>query len=275
MAVYDNTISAREYLSYIAEQAGGFACIGRDGKLYIKTIGEDTVDIDIKLFGEFSWGEQFKVSRVAYEDGIQDFKVGAETNNTIWISSNNMYIVDKEQIQNIYNKYKGFECYSFEGMSIIDPAIDIGDILIIDGKRVIYQGDMEYVGKFKANIASKIQGKSKEDTTITVISQKTINRRVQSEIDQVEGKITQLVQETSEYEEKLTKVKQTVDSINQNVGNIVDYKRNIQGATEIHLTEAGEQDILKLEVIGNKTYEDNLYPEADLFPSEIYPNEMV
>lgn len=37
IAVYDNTVSARTYLSYIAEQAGGFAFIGRDGKLYIKS----------------------------------------------------------------------------------------------------------------------------------------------------------------------------------------------------------------------------------------------
>ena len=34
--VYDNTISARKFISMIAEQAGGFACIGRDGRLYIK-----------------------------------------------------------------------------------------------------------------------------------------------------------------------------------------------------------------------------------------------
>ena len=37
IAVYDNTVSARTYLSYISEQAGGFAFIGRDGKLYIKS----------------------------------------------------------------------------------------------------------------------------------------------------------------------------------------------------------------------------------------------
>lgn len=48
--VYDNTVSARTYLSYIAEQAGGFACIGRDGKLYIKTIGESTADLPLKYF---------------------------------------------------------------------------------------------------------------------------------------------------------------------------------------------------------------------------------
>ena len=86
VAVYDNTVGARTYISYIAEQAGGFACVGRDGKLYIKTIGEDTVELDIEKFQDFTWGEKFKVSRVAYEDGIRDFKFGNTTNNTIWIN---------------------------------------------------------------------------------------------------------------------------------------------------------------------------------------------
>lgn len=275
IAVYDNTVSAREYLSYIAEQAGGFACIGRDGKLYIRTIGQDSVDVDIELFGEFSWGEQFKVSRIAYEDGIQLFEKGDTTGNTIYISQDNMYIVDQEQIDNIYNLYKYFEAYSFEGTSIIDPSLDIGDILIIDGKKVIYQGSMEYVGKFKANISSKIQCKAKEETMSRTPSQKTINRHVQSKIEQAEGKITQLVQESSEHEEKITQVEQDVNGIKQNVGQIIDYKRNVEGVTQIHLTDSGKQDILKLEVRGNKTYEDNLYPQADLFPSDIYPNQEV
>lgn len=273
IAVYDNTVKAREYLSYISEQAGGFACIGRDGKLYIRTIGIDTVNIDIELFGDFSWGEHFKVSRVVYEDGVQLFEKGDTSENTIYINQDNMYIVDQEQIDNIYNLYKDLEVYSFEGDSIIDPALDVGDILIIDGKKVIYQGSSQYAGKFKASISSKIQSKVQEETTTRTTSQKVINRRVQSQIDQAEGKITQLTQEQSEYENKLTTIEQTVDSINQNVGDIIDYKREIDSITEAHLTDAGKMDILKLEVKGNKTYESNLFPSDNLFPSEsLYPN---
>ena len=273
IAVYDSTVSAREYLSYITEQAGGFAYIGRDGKLYIKTIGEDITNIDIELFQNFTWEEQFKVSRIAYEDGVQDFKFGDETNNTIWINTSNMYIVNKEQIEKIYNKINNFECYSFEGSTIIDPALDIGDIVIIDGKKVIYQGDMDYLGKFKVSISSKIQAKAKEETTRTIISDKTKIRRVQSEINQIEGKIIQLVQETSEHEEKITKVEQDVDSIKQKVSDIADYKREVNGVTEIHLTDSGKQDILKLEIKGNKTYESNLYSSVNIYPNEeIFPN---
>ena len=134
--------------------------------MYIRTIGEESAELNIERFQDFTWGEEFKVSRVAYEDGIQDFKFGNKTNNTVWINPDNMYIVDEEQVENIYNSIKDFECYSFSGSTIIDPAYDVGDIVVIDGKKVIFQGDMEYVGKFKASISSKIQPKSKEETTV-------------------------------------------------------------------------------------------------------------
>ena len=260
VAVYDSTVTARTYLSYIAEQAGGFAVIGRDGKLYIKEIGADTTELNLKYFSEYSWGERFKVSRIAYEDGVQDFKKGNEVNNTIWINSDNMYIVAQEQINNIYNEYQDFEVYSFSGTSIVDPAWDIGDILIIDNKKIIYQGELEYKGKFKSSISSNIQAKSKEETTATKISNDTKIRRVQSQIDQIDGTITQLVEENTQFENKLTQVEQDIDSIQQKVQDTIEYKREVEGITEIHLEDAGEADIIELEIKGNKTYESNLYP---------------
>lgn len=276
VAVYDSTITARTYLGYIAEQAGGFAIMGRDGKLYIRTIGADEAELALRYFSEYSWGERFKVSRIAYEDGVQDFKKGNEVNNTIWISSDNMYIVDQEQIDNIYNEYQDFEVYSFSGTSIVDPAWDMGDIITIDNRKIVFQGELEYKGKFKASISSNIQAKSKEETTATKISETTKIRRVQSQIDQVEGTITQLVQETDEFEEKLTKVEQDVDSIRQTVEDTVEYKREVGGTTEIHLEDASNTEITELEIQGNKTYAANLFPSEDLYPSEnLYPNQEV
>ncbi len=253
ISVYDNSISARAYLSYIAEQAGGFACIGRDGKLYIKTIGETEVIIPLKLFKTFKWGEKFKLTRVRYEDGVQMYEKGDTTGNTVYISQDNMYIVDQEQIDNIYNAVKDLEVYSFEGEAIIDPAIDLGDILVIDGKKVIYQGSRQYSGRWIASISSKIQGKSKEETTVKKPSQKAINRRIESKINQAEGKITQLVQETTEQSQKITEVEQTVDGISQKVENIQEFTKEKTQTENIFLDDVaeGEGYILKFIVYGN------------------------
>lgn len=270
MYVYDNTISARTYISYIAEQAGGFALIGRDGKLYIRTIGESSAELPLKYFQDYKWGEKFKVSRIRYEDGIQVFEKGDETNNTVYINQENMYISKQEQIDSIYDNLNNLEVYSFEGNSIIDPALDIGDILIIDDKKAIYQGSSQYGGKFKANISSKIQGKAKEVTTVRVPSQKTINRRVESRINESEGNITQLVEETSEYSQQLTEHEQTLNSISQKVESIKEFSREISSMQQLHLTDTaeGENLVLNLTIYGDTEKFKVLTPEEDLVPSE-------
>ena len=183
-----------------------------------------------------------------------------------------MYIVDNEQVENIYNNIKNFEIYSFEGETIIDPSYDIGDILIIEGKKVIYQGESEYTGKFKANIKSKIQAKTEQESMQT--KQNNINRikRVQSEINQIDGKIKQLVQENAEHEDKITQVEQDVDGITQRVENMADTTRSTKGLTTIKLEKCIKGYLIKLRILGNNAVFKRLYPANDLYPSDtLYP----
>ena len=232
IAVYDNTITAREYISYIAESAGCFACIGRDGKLYFRAIGEDETEISLEMFGEYKWGEEFQISKVSYEDGIRSFKFGDETRNNLWINQDNMFIVDKEQVQNIYNKVKGLTINSFEGKTVIDPCVDIGDKIIIDGKTVIYQGEMTLEGRFIAQISSKIQIKQKEETTVKKESQTVVNRRVQSEINQIDGKIKTLVEEVGDRTEESTSITQDINGITQSVSKVKTEIKTVDGKAD-------------------------------------------
>ena len=106
IAVYDSTLQRKEYLSYIAEQAGGFAIIGRDNKLYIKTFNhtENASELNLNNFKSFKWGQQTSISKIAYEDGIQDFKKGDDSGSTLWIAQKNMYVTSQSQIDNIYDE---------------------------------------------------------------------------------------------------------------------------------------------------------------------------
>ena len=171
-----------------------------------------------------------------------------------------MYFVDEDEVENIYNQVKDLEAYSFEGKVVIDPALDVGDKIIIDERPVIYQGEADFQTRFIAQISSKISIKQKQETTVKTTSQKVLNRRVQSRIDEVEGKITTLVEETNENSSKLTKVEQDIDGITQTVENTIDYKRNLCATTELHIENAAAQEPLSLEIQGNKTYPTNLYP---------------
>ena len=203
---------------------------------------------------------------------MRSFKFGDETRNALWINQENMYIVDEEQVKNIYNKVKDLTINSFEGKTIIDPAIDIGDKIIIDGKSVIYQGEMSLAGRFIVDIKSKIDIKQKQETTVKRESQKVVNRRVQSRIDQVEGTITTLVEETSENSQKLTQVEQTLDSISQKVENIEDLTQTVEGIKTITLENCVAGDLLELHIYGNNNVFDYLYPSNTLYPSDtLYP----
>ena len=236
IAVYDNSVSAREYIKYIAESSGGFACIGRDGKLYFKDIYQDTAQISIDMFGAYKWSEEFKISKVHYEDGVRNFTFGDSTRNTLYINQDNMFIVSQTQVQNIYNKVKNLTINSFEGQTIIDPAIDIGDKVLIDGKPVVFQGEITLAGSFIADIKCNIQTKQKEETTVIIPSQVAINRKVQGQIDQVEGSITQLVEETSENTQNISLHEQTINGITNTVSSVETKVNNLQiGARNLAL----------------------------------------
>lgn len=238
VSVYDNTVTAREYISYIAESAGCFACIDREGKLCFREFGQDETEIPLEMFGEYKWGEEFKISKVSYEDGIRSFKFGDNTRNNLWINQENMYIVDEDQVQKIYNKIKGLTVNTFEGKVIIDPAIDIGDKIVINGKNVIYQGEMSLEGRFIAQISSKIQIKQKEETTVKKESQKVVNRRVQSRIDQAEGTIKQLVEEVGDRSEKKTSITQDINGITQSVSEVKTEVKTVDGKADKAQTTA-------------------------------------
>lgn len=238
VSVYDNTVTAREYISYIAESAGCFACIDREGKLCFREFYQDETEISLEMFGEYKWGEEFKISKVSYEDGVRSFKFGDNTRNNLWINQENMYIVDEDQVQKIYNKIKGLTVNTFEGKVIIDPAIDIGDKIVINGKNVIYQGEMSLEGRFIAQISSKIQIKQKEETTVKKESQKVVNRRVQSRINHAEGKIEQLVEETSENSKKITKHEQDINGITQSVSEVKTEVKTVDGKADKAQTTA-------------------------------------
>lgn len=238
ISVYDNTVTAREYISYIAESAGCFACIDREGKLCFREFYQDETEISLELFGEYKWGEEFKISKVSYEDGVRSFKFGDNTRNNLWINQENMYIVDEDQVQKIYNKIKDLTVNTFEGKVIIDPAIDIGDKIVINGKNVIYQGEMSLEGKFIAQISSKIQIKQKEETTVKKESQKVVNRRVQSRIDQAEGTIKQLVEEVGDRSEKKTSITQDINGITQSVSEVKTEVKTVDGKADKAQTTA-------------------------------------
>lgn len=96
IGIYDNTITGRTYISYLAEQAGAIATIDRSGKLiFVQLKGLETVEIPLNIVEKYEDGEKYEISRVVYEDAIRKFEYGDESKDTLFINTANPYIDDE------------------------------------------------------------------------------------------------------------------------------------------------------------------------------------
>ena len=120
-------------------------------------------------------------------------------------------------------------------------------------------------------------GANEPATSTTKYQYATDSERRQSRteiiVDKQGKKITEVSQEVTEHDEKIAQQEIDINGLKQSVSNTVDYKREAQGITEIHIEDASATDALQLEVRGNKTYNNYLFPSEDLYPNEnLYPN---
>lgn len=292
---FTNNEDCRTVLSNIAQLAGGFAKIGRDNKVYIVSLDTqgdaiDTLDGN-NYYTDFSKNAQYgeinslviKVFDIEGENTSRDDKESIEENGlTEIVIENNYFLINQSErekvIEPIWEHIKGLKYIPFKTQYYGYPYLDSGDAInILDSKdkkylSYVFNHTFRYTGTFDGNIETlamtKAQTAYKNTTDV-----KTKFKQAERRIDKINGIIEDIIEEQTDYEYKLTQVTQDIESIKQNVGDIIDYKREVEGVTEIHLTESANSNILKLEIQGNKTYESNLFPSENLFPSnDIYPN---
>lgn len=214
---YDNTLLARDYLSYIAELQGGFARILDDGKLTIvgqKMASQATLQID--NCEDFVLGEKKTISRVVYDNGIVKYEYGDETANTLYINPNNVYITDTTVVSNIYDEVVGLEFYLVEtGKCRLDPSVRAGDIitftdgtnsyLTIAGYSASFGGGY-WLGNYSLNVASKQQ----EETQIIGTDSKI--KSIKTIIDRTNASLAIVATETNKITTELT---ETTNALSQ------------------------------------------------------------
>lgn len=219
ISVCDNTISGKRYISYIAEMFGGNAKIGRDGKLNIIPLNTNSaVTINALRSKSLTVGEKYKISQVIYFDAIRPFTFGDATDNTLIIRQENMFVVDESNIEAIYNVLNGFEIYSVTNENYGDISLDAWDILTLKVGEKEYQTLNNSTLTYEMNISTKINttipSKQQEVTTNVVANNDAERiRRVETRINQLDGTITLLSEDTSNI--KLTQNNQYQEIMKQ------------------------------------------------------------
>ena len=130
----------RDVLGYLCAYLGGYAYIGRDGKLYIGSYGSDSVDT---VPSSFRYSSGLSDFRTCYdglyatykEEGLQEYVSNDNTDGIILDLGINPFlqITDsanrEEALQEIIDAFDGVYYVPYESEMPLMPHYDIGDVL--------------------------------------------------------------------------------------------------------------------------------------------------
>ena len=98
---WDSTLTAREYISYISEMAGGFARIEPDGKLWIRKFdNSNSTVVDANMCEEIIIGQPHEVERVVYDNGVNFFEDVNRDNYCPPITDGNWVLTNGATLEN-------------------------------------------------------------------------------------------------------------------------------------------------------------------------------
>lgn len=203
LQIWDNSISARTYIAYIAEQAGAIATIDRDGDLifvYLKNLQIER--IPLWVVEKYELGKSYEIGRVVYEDGIRAFKYPlneVENKDILFINASNPYISSQNQIEAIYDLVNGFKIDSLKTGKILgNPAIDPYDYIEIYNSysqseetiaKTLATYTMVYNGVLISTYDTQIGEESRTENMSLKDTNASTKRYVQSVIDPIQGSI--------------------------------------------------------------------------------------
>lgn len=276
VATWDNTISARTYISFLAEQAGAIATIDRSGELIFIYINDlATERIPLSIVEKYSLGKPYTIGRVIYENGTQKFSKPLDdvpyTGDILFINASNPYIKNQTQIEDIYDLVSEFTIDSLTTGKIIgNPAIDPYDLIEIYND---YSQDEEtiattlatytlvYNGVMISTYSTEIgeQDRKENMSLKNVDNSEELKRYVRSSIDEVNATITLQAGEIDSLKERTTSVETGIEGINGEIVDIQEDQANLRNEFEVTaeglsmvLTKSGNNIIM-----GTELYDDS------------------
>jgi hypothetical protein len=277
IGIYDNTVNARVYISYLAEQAGCVASFDRDGKLiFIELDDLYNWNLPFELVENYEDGDKYKISRVIYEDAIRKFESGTEEHDTLYLNAANPYISNQEQVDNIFSKVDDFEINSLKTGKIVgNPLIDGYDLISFtdDDKgqslQTLASYELKYNGVLRNTFETEI-GLEKREENVSLNAEPSFRRYAKTNIDNINNNISLIVGEQNEQAEKITQMLIDIDRI-ENIFQITGGNNMIKDS-QLLLKDTGNW--LYGEV-GNYSFfpSSNKYPMSTRNPIEYYYEE--
>lgn len=277
-------VTYRDVLEKVTQSTLTTAFI-KDNKLYFHHINGETVEIlDKSYLSNLIIKEKFGpvnalvLGRGDIEDNIEASDAESITKNgrcEIRFDENEFIEYKREQfIDSMFEQIKGLEYYSFESSDIgvmwLEPCdlIEVRDREEISYKTIYLKAEVTINTGIETNIEADVLEETNTKYKVTSKEEKN-NLKVERLAKKNEGIIQDLVQETTEQNQKISEVTQTVNELNSKIGDIADIttsKESTYAIVEFEKINQSEPIYVKIHPIGkNISY---LYPRENLYPSD-------
>lgn len=274
----------RQVISAIAQISGTVAKVRNDDKLYFIT--PKTTGTARKVFNLSDYSEA-EIKRATHPinlvslgmSNVEGENVVMKDEQSILFDGENSLVINdnpfaytetkrQQLITAIFNAVKGFEYKAYELTGQGLPYLEsLDNVQIVDFEGNTFNSFLfRFYYKSPNGLETVMSAPSITDATVAyqnVASAEQIAKRTEIIVNKQEQTITGIIENQGQFENQLTQVEQTVGQIQQQVQDSIEYKREVTGTTEIYLENAGENDIIELQIQGNKTYESNLYPRRE------------
>lgn len=262
---FTNHETCRTVLSSIAQLAGGFAKIGRDDKVYIVNLQDMPETNNIDTLDGNNYKDDFTKNNmygeinslvIALDDDVEgennfrrDSESIEENGLTEVVISGNFFLINETErnkvIDAIWNVLKGKHYLPFKVTYYGYPWLDSGDnIKVADIKDIVYESYVLnhifiYNGNFSGTIQTEALTKEQQQYTNENDIAKVF-RKVELSVDKINGQITQIIEENSEFSNEISQIIQDIDSINSKISSFTDYTRSQNSTNQIHLEDCAE-----------------------------------
>ena len=281
----NQNLTYRDILEKIAQSTLTTIFI-KENKLYLCKIGTEKQELDTSFLSNFILKEKFgPVNALVLGRGEVEENIEAVDPEDIEINGRHEIRFDENEllddkrsqvINDMFSKIKGFYYYTFEGSDLGVMWLEPCDLIVLkDRNNVEYltyymSADVTINTGIKSNINNDLLDETTTEYAVTTKEEKQI-LKVERYAKKNEGKINDLIEQQTEFGNKITSVEQNIDSINQTVSSFTNFTKTIEGKTKILLEDALETNILKLVLYAENT-ENGIYPSEDLYPNEdLYP----
>lgn len=280
IGIYDDSVKANTYISYLAEQCGCIAIIDRDGKLkFLDLTDLYTWRIPRRLLPKpYTVGTPYTIQRVVYEQGIIKYESSADENlDTLYLNGANVYIDRQEQIDYIYNLLSGFTLDSVVTQKMLgSPAIDPWDLVEVYDDRDVseptifktFANNIYYFNGKHSQLFSTEIGKEQRKENITKNSQETFNKYARTNIDNLTAQVNIQAGEITEQQSITSDLNIRVGNVESAISEISDI--TVSGESimaTIDLADINESEPIQLKVRPIGTNINHLLPSNTLYPS--------